>query len=531
MKHISKLQKQIFGIATILALFIIFLLGITISIILYNQGIRNAEAVIRNKNITVTTGIFYYFAPLRKAVEFAAGHGTGIDHGRFQEAETRQAILNMYTILQNTIPNINFVYSGYEDGSLLINNYTPPEGFNSVQRPWYQAAIQAHPLASDGIPYLEIITEEWLVSIGKTVTNKNRQIVGVLAIDASMDTVVQALAARDDAYPTAYNFVLDNQGIALIHNDSTLRGTFHEKVFQSLPPEEISEGNFSYLVSGTHIIAHFSRLDDLGWIVITGVPRADILRPIMVTIFSSLGIIIAASLIATWLVSFLLSRNIINPLIHLQKRVQEITDGRKAPISSDFLPNNEIGTIAEAIETLTEDALFQKTIELQTKNSLLDSLAKTDQLTGIANRRMTQQVIEQEIDRFNRYKKPFCIFLFDIDHFKTVNDTHGHEVGDQVLVELVRLVQSVIRRTDTFGRWGGEEFILVCPETSLHTAETIAEKICTTVREYEFARGLGITLSIGVSEFQSGATLKQILVEVDRKMYLAKQKGRDRVEA
>ena len=175
-------------------------------------------------------------------------------------------------------------------------------------------------------------------------------------------------------------------------------------------------------------------------------------------------------------------------------------------------------------------ALEQKTIELQAKNSLLDSLSKTDQLTGIANRRWTQQIIEQEIDRFNRYKKPLCIFLFDIDYFKTVNDIHGHEVGDQVLVELVGVVQSVIRRTDTFGRWGGEEFILVCPETSLPTAQTIAGKLCTTVREYEFTQGLGITLSIGVSEFQSGANLKEILVEVDQKMYLAKQKGRDRVE-
>jgi hypothetical protein len=124
---------------------------------------------------------------------------------------------------------------------LITTNYTPPEGFNSVQRPWYQAAIQAHPLASDGIPYQEIITKEWLVSIGKPVTNKKSQVVGVLAIDASIDTVVQALSARDDAYPTAYNYVLDNHGIVLVHNDPTLRGAFHEEVFQSLPPAEIRE--------------------------------------------------------------------------------------------------------------------------------------------------------------------------------------------------------------------------------------------------------------------------------------------------
>lgn len=167
---------------------------------------------------------------------------------------------------------------------------------------------------------------------------------------------------------------------------------------------------------------------------------------------------------------------------------------------------------------------------LQSQNSLLDTLSNTDQLTGIANRRRIQQIIEQEIDRFNRYNKPFCVFLLDIDHFKAVNDNYGHETGDRVIVELVGLVQSVIRRTDTFGRWGGEEFILVCPETCLQAAQTIAGKIRATVREYEFTRGLDITLSIGVSEFQSGATLKETLVEVDRKMYLAKQKGRDRVE-
>ena len=195
-----------------------------------------------------------------------------------------------------------------------------------------------------------------------------------------------------------------------------------------------------------------------------------------------------------------------------------------------------IQTIAGVMGSLSVSKRSEKKLrashkELQATNNLLDSLSKTDQLTGIANRRRTQQVIEQEIDRFNRYKKPFCIFLFDIDHFKAVNDTHGHEVGDQVLVELVRLVQSLIRRTDTLGRWGGEEFILVCPETSLPTAQTIADKICTTVREHEFTWGLSITLSIGVSEIQSGATLKEILVEVDRKMYLAKQKGRDQVEA
>ena len=531
MKQTSKLQQQIFGIAAILSIFIIFLLGVAISVILYNKGVQNAEAVIRNKNLTVATLIQGYFAPLRQAVEFSAGEGPGIDHGHFDDAETQQKILDMYRILQGTLPNINYVYSGYEDGSLLINDYTPPDGFDATQRPWYQAAIQTHPDASDGIPYMEIITEEWLVSIGKTLTDQDGQILGVLAVDASIDTVVQALSAQDDDYPTAYSYVLDDQGVVLIHDNPTLRGAFHEAVFKNLPVANVTEGNFTYLTSQGRRIAHFSRLDDLGWIVITGIPRSDVLRPIQLTIFWSLGIIIAAALLATWLVSYLLSRNIIKPLNQLQKRVQDIVEGHKTSAHSSGLPGNEIGVIAEAIETLTEDALFQKNLELQAKNNLLDSLSKTDQLTGIANRRMMQQVIEQEISRFNRYQTPFCILSFDIDHFKAINDTHGHEVGDQVIIQLSEVIQSAIRRTDHFGRWGGEEFLLVCPQTTLDEAKVIAEKLRTSVQQHAFAHGLGITISIGVSEFQSGATLKETLVQVDQKMYLAKEKGRNRVES
>ncbi len=531
MKQVSKLQQQIFGVAAILSIFIVFLLGVAISVILYSKGVQNAEAVIRNKNLAVATLIQGYFAPLRQAVEFSAGEVAGIDHTHFKEAAAQQRILNMYSILQGTIPNINYVYSGYEDGSLIINDYTPPEGFDATLRPWYQAAIEAHPNTSDGVPYLEVTTEEWLVSIGKTLTDQDNQILGVLAIDASIDTVVQALSAQDSDYPTAYSYVLDNQGIALIHDDLTLRGTFHEAAFNKLPGAKVAQGNFTYQNTRGKRIAHFTRLDDLGWIVMTAVPKSDVLRPIQFKILLSLGIIIMAALIAAWLVSYLLSRNIIRPLNQLQKRVQGIVEGNKASAHSDELPNNEIGVIAEAIEGLTEAALVQKNLELQTKNSLLDSLSKTDQLTGIPNRRRMQQVLEEEISRFERYKSPFCILLFDIDHFKAVNDTYGHEVGDQVIIQLTQVIQAAIRDSDYFGRWGGEEFVMVCPETRLDGALALAENLRSSVQKQNFVNGLVVTISLGVCEFKSGATLKETLVKVDQKMYLAKEKGRNRIES
>jgi len=357
------------------------------------------------------------------------------------------------------------------------------------------------------------------------------QLLGVVAIDASIDAVIQALALQDRDYPTAYSFVLDQQGRTLIHNNPALHGSFHKAAFENLPSPAIQSGNFTYNDAGTQSIAHFNRVEDLGWIIVTGVHRADVLKPIKVRIFSSLAIIIAAALVATWLASFLLSRNIINPLIQLQKRLEDIVAGSSQASADQQLPNNELGRIAESIESLTKDALYQKNLALEAKNSLLNHLSKTDQLTGIANRRKIQEALEQEVERFLRDQLPFSIVLFDIDHFKKINDHHGHDTGDQVLAELARQIKSRIRRRDVFGRWGGEEFILLFPETSHAEASQIAEQLRSQIAQQTFTKNLHVTLSCGVSEFQGDLSLQEVLIEVDQKMYQAKEQGRNRVQA
>lgn len=530
MKANSKLQQQIFVIAAILTVFVVLLLGLAISVVVYKQGVENAETVIRNKNSTVATLIQGYFAPLHKALAFA-GEEVATQHRWPDPEEGKQTILNLYSILQNTTPNIHFIFSGYEDGSLLINNYSPPAGYNAVERPWYQAALETHPETSKGVPYQEVLSEEWLVSLSQTLVSDDDQLLGVVAIDASIDAVIQALALQDRDYPTAYSFVLDQQGRTLIHNNPALHGSFHKAAFENLPSPAIQSGNFTYNDAGTQSIAHFNRVEDLGWIIVTGVHRADVLKPIKVRIFSSLAIIIAAALVATWLASFLLSRNIINPLIQLQKRLEDIVAGSSQASADQQLPNNELGRIAESIESLTKDALYQKNLALEAKNSLLNHLSKTDQLTGIANRRKIQEALEQEVERFLRDQLPFSIVLFDIDHFKKINDHHGHDTGDQVLAELARQIKSRIRRRDVFGRWGGEEFILLFPETSHAEASQIAEQLRSQIAQQTFTKNLHVTLSCGVSEFQGDLSLQEVLIEVDKKMYQAKEQGRNRVQA
>lgn len=528
MKQFSKLHRQIFSITTTLALITIVIISVCIASLLYTQGIDNAESVLRNKNRSVITLIDGYVAPLRKAVEYTSNSTSGIDHSHFREQETQEKILSLFEILQNTIPNIHFIFSGYEDGSLLINNYTPPADFNAVIRPWYQAAIKSFPFISDGIPYQDINSQKWLISFGKALIDADNNIVGVMSIDAGMDAIVKALSVKDEKYPTIYNFVMDTEGKILIHPDETLPDTLNQQIFTHLPEKTQISGSLSYKDGNQKKLANFTRIDELGWIVVTEVNLDDIRQPIVKTITSTLLMIILGSLFATWLMSFILSRHLILPLKKLQNRVQEITEG-KDELSKYVFPNNEIGKISEAIEKLTEKALIQKNIELKDKNTLLSTISHTDQLTSIANRRKMMEVLHAEVSRYQRKRHPFSVLMFDIDHFKRVNDTYGHEVGDQVLTKLAEVVKATLRSTDTLGRWGGEEFVIVCPNTDQKMALNVAEKVFSAIHSHTFPLQINVTVSLGLSEFTANHSLESILVEIDKKMYHAKQAGRNQI--
>lgn len=527
--YMKKLHHQIFSITTILALITIVIISVSIASLLYTQGIENAESVLRNKNRSVTALIEGYVAPLRKAVEYTGSPASGADHSHYREQETQEKILKLFEILQNTIPNIHYIFSGYEDGSLLINNYTPPSDFNAVIRPWYQAAIKSHPLISDGVPYQDINSKKWLVSFGKTLLNADKKIIGVISIDAGMDAIVSALAVKDEKYPTIYNFVMDTEGKILIHPDETLPDTLHQQIISHIPKEINTSGSLSYNDGEQDKLAHFNRIDELGWIVVTEVNLADIRHPILKTITSALLIIVLGSLFTAWLMSYILSRHLILPLKRLQQRVQEITEG-KDELGKYVFPNNEIGKISEAIEELTEKALIQKNIELKGKNTLLNTISNTDQLTSIANRRKMMEVLHTEVSQYQHNHRPFSVLMFDIDRFKRVNDTFGHEMGDQILIRLAQVVKATIRNTDVLGRWGGEEFVIVCPNTDQKMALNMAEKVFSAIHTHHFPLQINVTISLGLSEFTDTHSLESILVEIDRKMYRAKQLGRNRIQ-
>ena len=159
----------------------------------------------------------------------------------------------------------------------------------------------------------------------------------------------------------------------------------------------------------------------------------------------------------------------------------------------------------------------------------LKQLATKDTLTGIYNRYKINLKIEEEIKRANRYGESFGLIMFDIDHFKKVNDTYGHDAGDYVLQEISRIILTITRETDSFGRWGGEEFMLLLPYTSSDKLVEIAEKVRKTVEVHKFETIKHITISVGATLYKRNEGIKNLTKRVDVALYEAKSNGRNQV--
>ncbi|MEA3405342.1 MAG: diguanylate cyclase [Pseudomonadota bacterium] len=167
--------------------------------------------------------------------------------------------------------------------------------------------------------------------------------------------------------------------------------------------------------------------------------------------------------------------------------------------------------------------------QLTHSNKSLEKLSETDYLTGCYNRSYIDRIMKQETLRTKRYDGSLSLILIDLDDFKKVNDTYGHLVGDEVLISTANWIQSTIRETDAFGRWGGEEFVLICPNTGLQQAENIAEKVRMGIAQHSFSHNIQQTLSIGVTEYQVNESTDNWISRTDKALYEAKHQGKNRV--
>ncbi|MCG8483531.1 MAG: GGDEF domain-containing protein [Clostridia bacterium] len=176
--------------------------------------------------------------------------------------------------------------------------------------------------------------------------------------------------------------------------------------------------------------------------------------------------------------------------------------------------------------TFTDITKSQNAVKTLVKtNECLENLALTDYLTGIANRMRINSILEIELSRAERYNNFFSVVMFDIDFFKTVNDNYGHTVGDNVLVKIAEAVSERLRTSDCFGRLGGDEFIIILPETFKEQAFLLIEQIRINLSELDIPQK--ITISAGITQYLEGDDFDSLLTRVDTALYSAKEKGRN----
>jgi diguanylate cyclase (GGDEF)-like protein len=173
---------------------------------------------------------------------------------------------------------------------------------------------------------------------------------------------------------------------------------------------------------------------------------------------------------------------------------------------------------------------LERRLELEERARNLDTRATTDPLTGLYNRRKFDRSIATEILRVQRYGTPLSLIIYDVDHFKNINDTAGHQAGDNVLIKLTRFVAARVRDSDIQARWGGEEFVILCPGSTMPMASQLAGNLRDTIRTLAFDHARTVTCSFGVAQYVDGDTAESLLARADDALYQAKMNGRDRVE-
>ena len=493
------------------------------------------------------------------------------------------ATKEFYTKVLENNPSLYAVYTGYEDGSfyeiinfdihptlrnlykakssdrwLFINiegknplekeiifldkdlhitaSKVEENSYNPTLRPWYIEASK-----NDSVIKTQPYTFSTIPSKGVTfakVINESKNVVSIDVLIHDIQAIFKQHIHQD--YMEAYLFDNNSEVITSYSNKEVLLNQFlqQEKEFEKFKtPALVTLDNIEYVVQvvplnnnyNQEFLALFAQFDEVS---------APYKKKIILFIF-----LFFITLLFLLPFMIYLSNIIVKPIYKLVEQSKKVKDREfeniekvQSPVLEVALLSSSMQEMAQSISSYQhslEEKVKQRTQELSIKNEELLKLSITDKLTGLYNRVKLDKSLHDEMSRSFRTKESFCVILMDIDFFKKVNDIYGHQVGDDVLVETAQILKQTVRKIDVLGRWGGEEFLIVCPETSLEGAKVLALKINAAIERYVYKTyPKTVTMSLGVASFQEGITQKaeDIVANADNALYEAKRNGRNQVQ-
>jgi len=377
------IRKEIFNSSLIFSLIILVVFSLFLMNILYNLGISKAHDIIKQRNYAINFFVEGYFSEINNTLDILAANKE-VQDALWLDSSARQRVLDLYKSFSDANHNISYIYSGYKNGELFVNDYLPPEGYDATVRPWYQKAMAAKPEISTGEPYLDINNKELLFATSKALSSNKNGYSGVISIDSSIEIISDLLKQRGDVYKSSYSFVTKPDGeVILHHNPSYLKRSMSEILGHPVSLDK-TEGRLTYRLGGAEKIAYYSRNNEADWVIVTVVEKNEIIEPIIWQIFFSIVLTSLISVLLGVAQSSWLSRRFSTPLIELQKRVNAIIRGNGKTESDYIYPDNEIGIIANEVGQLAEHELYVKSEKLTELNIKLNkSLEEVKTLRGI----------------------------------------------------------------------------------------------------------------------------------------------------
>ncbi|WP_396587957.1 diguanylate cyclase domain-containing protein [Bermanella sp. R86510] len=507
----------------------------------------------------------------------------GLDASNIRKAHWSEQIDPILKAITEISPIVAQSY--YNSWDSMIRIYPPVENMPDLfgpnmdirKQPFYYMADNKHNPGRKAVlsnTYSDPLGMGWIVTAMAPVYNGDK-LEGVAGIDLSISALANQVI--DPNLPwRASSLLLDKHGNILAMDpdfNATLRvdviagQTFPDLVTQDVQRkdefnvlsfnEERIKQFFAHFINSEHMQQNLiiddrdylvlrATVESTDWQVIAMVDKADLYRDAFTIKTQTLriGFIAIAALLLFYILFFYLAKHrskrfakkIARPIHSLSKLTSNIETQHDFQTDDtgiqeiDQLQDNfgiMLRQLHQRQQHLIESKLDSR-IQLERAN-LMKELSETDSLTGLSNRRKLDDILASEIGRSNRYHSPLSVILADIDHFKRVNDEHGHLKGDEIICRVGDLLKQHTRETDTIGRWGGEEFLLVCPGIDQVEAVGLAEKIRELLEATQQGDGIQVTASFGVAALQDNDTVDSLVSRADRGLYKSKQSGRNRV--
>lgn len=456
------------------------------------------------------------------------------------------------------------LWIGVADAQGVVRNATGGLllGHSVAQRPWFQRGLQevhvgdVHPAqllesllppTASGEPH-RFVDFAAPIRIGPTT-------VGVLGIHGSWEwtrEVLEGLAPSTSAENAVELFIFDRQGQLILapRRHSTMLQAAGQRLPEGVHINNNRDGGRlqtavvpwldgkRYLTAATQLQAR-NAASDLGWRIVARQPVELAFAEADRTVRMALAIGLTAALMASAL-AWMAARRLSDALYALADAASAVEAGHPGSNIPAMDSNREVHQLSQALGRMThrllaareamEEKVRLRTLELEAANRALDLQARTDALTGLLNRRGFETQMAFALALARRSTRPLSLIAVDVDHFKRVNDTYGHEAGDEVLRRLARTLETRLRGSDVIARLGGEEFVALLPDTDLEGARAIAQTLVTAMAQQQDPVVGTITVSAGVASMRGADdTGAAILRRGDIALYEAKGQGRNRV--